>query len=191
MNLKPNINQLICMVFVSLASWNQISVNPTPSPEAETSILPTAASTLSDLVKNLGSDDMAVRLSSIYALEKYGVEAAVAIPELIDNLYVNDSDVRKAAADELGNLGTSAESAVPDLTYVLQNDSYYYAKVAAADALGLIGDAQAIPDLAATLFEDQVYQLHTLEITCAESIAKLTGVKFRDVGSKCIYTINS
>jgi hypothetical protein len=192
MKFKSNINHLIFafILLVTLASCNGELAKPTPSPEVETSTLPTPASTLPDLVKNLASEDMAVRLSSIYALEKYGEEAKVAIPGLIDNLYVNDSDIRKAAADVLGKLGPSAGSAVPDLMSVLQNDSSYYARVAAANALGLIDDPRAVPSLVTTLFEEQIYQLHTLEITCAESIAKITGEKFTDVGSKGVYTIN-
>ncbi|MBK9005789.1 MAG: HEAT repeat domain-containing protein [Anaerolineae bacterium] len=191
MNLKQNINRLIFMLLAILTSCNQMSVKPTPSPEVEASTLPTPASTLADLLKDLKSDDVAVRLSSIYALEKYGDAATVAIPALIDNLYINDADVRKAAADALGKFGPGAKSAIPDLIHMLRNDSYYHARAAAADALGLIGDPQAVPDLVATLFEEQTYQLHNLEISCAESIAKITGEKFREAGSKGVYSIDN
>ena len=190
MKFKPTIYMLCLFLLTILVSCKDVSLSPVPSPDAETSSLPTPASTLPELVLNLESDNVAVRLSSIYGLEKYGNEATIAVPSLIRNLYIDESDVRKAAAEALGRFGSNSSPAVPDLIYLLRNDTSYRARIAAADALGKIGNHQAVPDLAAILFDEQSSQVQELEIACAVSIAKLANEKFRDAGSTGVYTTN-
>ena len=167
------------LLTVVLAGCNYSSSNPTPIP-AEYVPLPTPASTLPELIRNLSSDSMAVRLVSIYELEKYGDEATQAIPTLIKNLYVDDYQVRMAANIALGHLGPKAKSAVPDLVLVLHNDPFIHVKVEAADALGLIEDRSVVQELAIALFSEDAYAYDGLAIECSKSIAKLTGEKFTD-----------
>ena len=178
---------LVCAIVCTGCS--NITRAPTPTLPVEDSDLPTPASTLTELLKNISSDDMGVRLVSIYALEKYGNDAAPAIPTLIENLYVDDFDVRTAAAYALGKLGPTARLAIPDLTNVLDNNKeYYHARVTTAEALGRIGDPAAIPALAKALFRENT-QPYELAISCAESIAQITNERFTDIGS-LVYTLD-
>jgi HEAT repeat protein len=148
------------------------------------------ASTLADLIRDMESDDMGVRLVSIYELEKYGDKAVLAVPALRSNLYVDDFEVQIAAAIALKHLGPNASSAIPDLIYTLHNASYIHTRAEAADALGFVGDRVVVPDLAIGLFEENSYQSDDVAIPCAESIARITGEKFTDSDSTTGYRID-
>jgi len=141
-------------------------------------------------VHNILDTDMSVRLVSIYELDKYGKGAIIAIPDLIDNLNVDDQELRVAAINALGHLGPDAKVAIPGLINVLHNDSYYHAKSAAATALGSIGGHMIVPDLAAALLVDNTPHSYDIAISCARSLATITGEKFRDSDSKTGYLID-
>jgi len=158
---------------------------PAPMEEATP---PTPAVTLLELVRNISDNNMAVRLVSIYELDKYGKGAVIAIPALIDNLNVDYSEVQVAAIIALGHLGPDAQDAIPGLVDRLHNDGDIHVKSAAATALGFIGDEAIVPDLAAALFEDN--PPYDVAISCARSLAIITGEKFTDFDSETGYSID-
>ena len=153
--------------------------------------LPTPASTVEELIINLYSDDMNVRLVSIYELQKYGDAASVAVPALISNLHVDNNDVRVASATTLGKLGQDAQDATQDLLYVLENDPYIHARSAAAFALGRIGNQSSVPHLAAALYDQNPYNSYDVSISSAVAIAKITGEKFSDHDSTTGFQLNA
>jgi hypothetical protein len=153
--------------------------------------IPTPASTLPEIVHDISSDDMAVRLVSLYELEKYGDEAILALPALRDNLYVDDYQVQIAAIIAISHLGSSAKSAVPDLVYILHNDPYIHTRDEAASALGFVGDRTVVPELAIALFaKEKPYESDYVAISCSVSIARITGEKFTDFDSKYGYLLD-
>jgi len=188
--LSQIINSMAVCIIVC-TSCSRVPAEPTPTPPVETSALPTPAATLPELINDLSSNDMGVRLVSIYTLEEYGDDAVIAIPLLRENLEVNDVDVREAAAYALGKLGSKAQKAVPDLIIVIQDDSSYHVRDTAIEALGLIGDSTAIPALATILFEERTTYdpWYGIPISCADAIATITDERFTDTG-KGIYTLN-
>jgi HEAT repeat protein len=179
----------ILLMLTFLASCSQRST-ATTIPPMEIAPLPTAASTLPELVRNMSSNDMTIRLVSTYKLREYGDEAIVAMPALISNLYVDDSEVRIAATIALKNLGPNAQSATSDLVWVLHNDKYIHASAEAADALGFIAGRSVIPDLATELFAENPYQSYDIAIPSAKSIARITGERFTDFDSTAGYTLD-
>jgi HEAT repeat protein len=179
------------MMFTGCDSKPNSSPVVTPSAVVEDSGLPSPSPDFYTLLDNLQSDRMSVRLVSIYALEKYGDRAEIAIPSLIDNLRVKDSDVRRASAYILGKLGRGAVDAVPELQNILiddeENDDV---RITVADALGSIGERGSVPVLVQILLDEQTQQYHRfLVINCALSISKITREKFADMGDGS-YTIN-
>ena len=165
----------------------------TPSAVVEDSGLPSPSPDFYTLLDNLQSDRMSVRLVSIYALEKYGDRAEVAIPSLVNNLQVKDSDVRRAAAYVLGKLGQGAVVAVPELQNMLVDaEEIYDVRITVADALGSIGERSSVPVLVQILLDERTLEYHRfLVIDCALSISKITGEKFADMDDGIAgYTIN-
>lgn len=189
MNIKTRITILLNIMTIIVISCSR-DIQNVPAPPMEERSIPTPASTMQELIRNMSSDDMTVRLVSIYELGKYGNGAVVAIPALIDNLYVEDYDVRVAAAIALGRLGSNAQLATQDLIYMLQNDHYIHARDAAATALGYIGKRQAVPYLALALYDDNPYKSYNVPISSAVSITKITGEKFSDSDSTTGYRLN-
>ncbi len=175
-----------CLVFMFvIAGCNPAPVASTPTPVIETSNLPTPASTLSELIRGASSEDMAVRLVSIYALESYSSHVDEVTPLLIENLKSNDSDIREAAAYVLGTFGSKANIAVPDLIILLKDRSSHV-KREAIIALEFIGDTTAVPDLANMLF---IYEKDFLGINAAEAISSITGENFSNSG-RGVYEMN-
>lgn len=191
-NRIPVLISLMIMIIIITTGCGQTPVIPTPTlvPPMEDETLPTPAATLPELVRNMSDGNMAVRLVSIYELDKYDKDAVIAIPALIDNLNVDDQEVRVAAIIALGHLGANAQAAIPSLINVLHNDSYIHAKDAAATALGFIGDHEIVPDLATALFAENPYHSYDVAISCAVSIARITGEKFTDSDSTLGYLID-
>lgn len=148
--------------------------------------LPTPAQQLDTLVQNISSDDPAVRLVSIRALENFGDKAVIAVPALRKALFDESSDIRINAAIQLGNLGPKAVDAIPDLQTVFENDLGNNVRVWAARSLGEIGSKSSVPILANTLYVDDPF----LAIDAAEAIAKITGEPFRDSGYRGGYSSN-
>jgi HEAT repeat protein len=93
---------------------------------------------VSELVKQLKSDDIEVRRSAAKALEEGGTESKPAVPALIHALKDRDTFVRRFAAQALGAIGPEARTAVPALTMTL-NDSHKEVQEAASHALGKLG----------------------------------------------------
>ena len=182
-NILPQIFLVVHMFFVF--GCRQLR---TPQEPVESVVYPTPADNLSELIDNLSSDDMLVRLVSIRALSEYGPEAAVAVPSLVLNLYEDPSDIRRAAAIELGLIGPDASEAVQELIEVLEKDDAYQVRVSAAEALGEIGSQIAVPFLADCVFSTQDLS-NSLVISCAKSIALITGEDFTDVDGDG-YTLN-
>jgi HEAT repeat protein len=94
-----------------------------------------------ELVAKLKSNDSDARRAAAKDLGELGADAKSAVPDLIKALN-NDKDlfVRRFAAEALGAIGPDAVSAVPDLGKAL-NDSRKEVQLAAADALGKLGEA--------------------------------------------------
>jgi len=181
--LRLSIVAILGMIFVCGCSREATIQDP-----MESVIYPTPADNLSELIENITSDDMLVRLVSIRELSEYGPEAVLAVPALIPNLYENPSDIRRVAAIELGIIGPDASEAVPDLISMLKTDEAYRVRVSAADALGKIGSKEAIPALIDFLYGNQNLS-NELNISCAIAIALITGEEFTDVDSH-VYTLN-
>jgi HEAT repeat protein len=158
----------------------------TPTPEAEeSSPLPTPPSTLPELMEDLSGDDELAKLSAIFKLAEMRTEAATAVPMLTKNLQDKHSyDVQKAAAFALGEIGPGAKSSIPELSSFMLTD-FAHGGVAAAKALGKIGDKSAVPALIQAL--DHRYS--GVGITAAESIAILTDQQFTDLGGPA-YTLD-
>lgn len=162
------------VLFLITACANEIIiVGPNdPSP------LPTAPSSLQELVISLSSADYRVRLAAIYALSEIGPSAEPAVDALTQNLSHDFSDVRVASADALGAIEEGAKSAVPALIKMLCFDEYVHARVSAAKALGKIGDTSAVPFLADILTNTENYK--HLSIASAFALAQLTNQAFPD-----------
>ncbi|MBC7875698.1 MAG: HEAT repeat domain-containing protein [Anaerolineales bacterium] len=186
--LLNRLTRLTLITFtITCLNYSCAAKNITPTPVMEEGVWPTPASTLQELITNISSEDIATRIVSIYALEKYGDEAISALPALISNLNANDLDLRAAAIYALGKLGPEAKVAVPDLIEALKNDNYIHNRSDAAIALGEIGDLSSIPALGACLFDNSDDRIERFDykdpIYCAKSIAKITGEKFTDSDS--------
>jgi|GEM_PF-1120117 HEAT repeat protein len=95
---------------------------------------------VSELVKQLQSEDTEVRRAAAKALEEGGAESKAAVPALIRALKDRDTFVRRFAAQALGAIGPEAHKAVPALTITL-NDSRKEVQEAAARALGKLGSS--------------------------------------------------
>ena len=102
---------------------------------------------LMSLLIQLESEDRYQRESACNSLAALGPEAASATAALVDRLK-NDpvNTVRYAAAEALGKIGPAAKTAVDDLIESLNRDGLGVDREAAR-ALGLIGDASAVPAL--------------------------------------------
>lgn len=96
------------------------------------------AADVTELMKQLKSDDRDVRRAAAKALEEGGAESNAAVPELIHALKDQDMFVRRFAAQALGAIGTEAQRAVPALTGTV-NDSHKEVQEAAVRALGKLG----------------------------------------------------
>lgn len=96
----------------------------------------------------LGSS--ACRSRTTVSLEDDSQEPSDPVPALIDALKDKDSDIRFAATLELARRREKAGSAVPALTGALK-DGDALVRSSAADALGRIGDKEAIAPLIETL----------------------------------------
>jgi HEAT repeat protein len=101
-------------------------------------------------------NDAEVRSDAAKALGGIGPAAHVAVSNLISALDDPDRDVRWNAVIALGAIGRLAYEAVPRLLQALQtsNDRGYTCRI--AEALGNIGDQQAVAPLIRTLENKQV-----------------------------------
>lgn len=153
-----------------------ITVGPNdPSP------LPTAPSSMPELIESLSDSDYRVRLAATYALKDMGQAAEPAVSALIVALSDDVSDVRASAADALGEIGPRAAPAVPALIEVLRSDDFVHARAEAAEALGKIGEVSAVPALADILYDQEGQEAYSfILIKAAQAIALLTDNSFPD-----------
>jgi HEAT repeat protein len=120
---------------------------------------------LASLTEAFQSKDASQRRSCLEALVELGLDARAALPTLIRAMKEKnpnggkETDFRHEAARALVLFGPAARDAVPDLIDMVKN-SYYAAKIAAANTLGAIGpDAkEAIPALLEMAEEDPRYE---------------------------------
>jgi len=102
-----------------------------------------AAVRLEPILKELHSDDEAVRWRAVLALGAMGAGSRAALMALLEALGDEDEAVRRAAVAALGRLGPSARDAVPALISTLRDDNL---RDAAAESLVMIG-LPAVPGL--------------------------------------------
>ncbi len=168
-----------CLVLIGCSSQQPTAVSPTSVSEFSNSPVPTAPSSVTDLIAVLSSANDEARIGAANALAAMGSSAEPAVPALTRNLYYRNSDVRKAAASALGSIGPSAQASLPLLVVLLLDDPAIQTRREAASALGKIGNVSAVPALAAAL--DDADQ--GVAIACAKSISTLAVQDFPDVDS--------
>jgi len=106
------------------------------------------------LVERLKDPDRRARNRAARLLVELGVDAEAAIGALIEVMGRDEhSYIRENAAKALGWIGPAAKAAVPNLVKTLRYDRIL-PRQAAAEALGLIGDAAALPALEAALNDE-------------------------------------
>jgi HEAT repeat protein len=121
-----------------------------------------------------------IRLHTIEMLSDLGVDARPALPVLLAIVKEKSKQqegpfgraaLREPAAAALAAFGPDAKDAVPDLIDMIQN-SYYRAKITAANTLAAIGPAAkaAIPALEKMALEDEHY-----EAVVQNALAKIRG----------------
>ena len=106
------------------------------------------------------------QLISSFGLSSQG---ALAVPYLVNALTAEDWPLRAAAADILGDIGLTARNAVPSLLDCLKDDSEWVRRNA-AEALGNIASAEAVPRLTRLLTGDCS---HFVRHNAALSLAKI------------------
>src|SRR3990172_3102168 len=148
-NCLRSLMTLLILIVVTLGCANEPQYVGTPTLLVEREARPTPARTLPELIENLSSDEPLARVVSAYALRNYDPdEVAIAVPSLVENLHHDYTEVQTSAAYLLGWLGPRAKQAVPDLIVTLENnENHISSRVAAAKALGTIGDISAVPAL--------------------------------------------
>ncbi len=120
-----------------------------------------AAEALPVLIQVLKAESRSeVRYKIASALDKVSPAVKVVAPELIQRLIDSlrqdsSSSVRYSVASALGKIGAGARAAVPALIETLQHDRSEAPRREAAKALGLIGDANAVPALQAALADKE------------------------------------
>ncbi len=97
-----------------------------------------------------GGDKSAV-YKAAEQLQEMGPWAAPAVDALVEALKNDSWSTRSNVAEALGKIGPKAAAAIPALANMLRHDEDSTAQWYAAQALGAIGDAKAIPILMAAL----------------------------------------
>ena len=77
-----------------------------------------------------------------------GVTPPDQLAQALRDLRAKDLDARRAAVDVL-----EALQALPELIETMQDNEHWFVRMAAAQALGRLGDARAVPFLAQVLHE--------------------------------------
>jgi HEAT repeat protein len=105
--------------------------------------------TVDEWIKQATDANPQLRLESVHALAKIGLEAKIAIPPLIKLLRDNDEQVRSTAHQALRKMGQPAVTALTELLH----DKNLSVRTSAAQALEVFGpDAKsAVPALAELL----------------------------------------
>ncbi len=117
---------------------------------------PKAAPAVPALAQALSDPNRDLRHFAARALSQVGPAAAPALPELMAALRSNDLDQEKPfLIITLGNIGLPAAPAVPLLIEKLSVEKSDFRRADAAEALGKIGDEQALPALMRALRTDE------------------------------------
>jgi hypothetical protein len=136
---------------------------------------------LEELVLALTHQESALRVRAVMALALLGSDAKSAVPSLAESLGDKNLNVRYWAASALKKIGPEARAAVPylvealkthpDRTPALEGPPRYYADVrwVAAEALGEVGLATAVPALKAAV-DDEHPQVRSAAIEALEKI---------------------
>ncbi len=103
-----------------------------------------------------------------------------ALAQAVQDLQSKDLDRRRAAVDVLENL-----QALPVLIETMQDNAHWYVRMAAAQALGRLGDTRAIPFLTEVLHEQYTRDqwlafdaaVALAQIGTPEALAALRGFK--------------
>jgi HEAT repeat protein len=104
------------------------------------------------------------RYEAAEQLKDMGPWAAPAVPALIKAFADKEWTNRCAVAEALGAIGSHAAAAVPALTSTLKNDENSLVRANVADALGKIGDPQAVAVLIEALEgEDDSVRFNAVE----------------------------
>jgi HEAT repeat protein len=122
-------------------------------------IAPKDPAAIHALVSALGDENAEVQR----ALRKCGPSE-----QLISAVHHRNPRIRRGAAEVLGDLGPRAIGSVPALTQVLK-DKEESVRVAAARALGTIGDRSAVPSLVLELNDASA----SVRATASESLGKI------------------
>ncbi|MFI5402583.1 MAG: HEAT repeat domain-containing protein [Planctomycetota bacterium] len=111
-----------------------------------------SATTVPWLIECLDASDALLRTHALNALRELGPKAAIAVPAIVKDLGHPDRDTRSGAAFTLGYLAGGVPEAVAALVKSLEDDEPYVVRQA-AQALGMLGDASAVPALIRLLEE--------------------------------------
>lgn len=187
MKINGYLYLMFCFIAMTLKSCLPLSA--TPLIEIPNIAPPTAPVTFPEILgvlKNGSAEGRISTASKVLTLSEK--EKELAVPYLINNLdYKENSDVRRTAAIVLGEIGPKANQSVDRLVSLLNNDDATIVKIAAAEALGKIGDQSVVPNLVNYLNSSDL----ELAIVSAKSIALLTGQSFTDLDSQNGYSLDS
>lgn len=142
---------------------------------------------VTELVAALEDDSANVRAAAAVALGQ--LRARPAVSKLLEHLQQERSEVRVAAALALGRIGDSA--ALPPLVEMFQDETtqYYRFSKAAAQALGLLGDPDAVNVLRDYLLHRQSkkdWKADGKDLDAAEALLKLKCTDCLDLVGKVL-----
>jgi HEAT repeat protein len=137
----------------------------------------------------LEEDEPSMRAAAARVLAAMGPAAREAVAGLVSALEVPDPEVQIAACHALGQIGPDARAGVPALIGVLNRSGE--ARFRAAEALGLIRDASAVPALCGALADAQadmrwqaaraLGRIGAGAVPCASALLKALGDPNADV----------
>ncbi len=162
---KPNIRKLALTKDVQGLINALKNKNKSIRDEAIKSLGDIGESAINELIKSLKEKNKKLSNVAAYTLGEFAYRGekinTKIVPALVESL--KDSVIRENSAIALGKYGTIAESAVPYLIKMLKNEDKNV-QIAAAEALGEIGDPSAIPALKSALKdEDEDVRIAALE----------------------------
>jgi HEAT repeat protein len=112
-----------------------------------------------------------LRRAAAVALEQIGPPAVKALPKLRQATHDEDKFVRGHAAHALSAIGKDAADAIPDLVRLVKDDAVTDVRVAAAEALGIVG--VRTPDAVDALTTASRSSQTVLREAAAEALKKL------------------
>jgi HEAT repeat protein len=158
--------------------------------EAATALGEIGHNAVTELVAALEDESTNVRTAAAEALGK--LKARAAVPNLLEHLSNDNSKVREVSALALGRIGDPAALAL--LVEVFQEElgEYLGLRRKAVQALGLLGDSDAVDVLGAYLTHRQqtqeLWKANELDIDVAEALLKLKCTDAIDLVGKVLYS---